>query len=132
MTHAAPNLELQLLGERFAVCWLDARDRIPAWATASEVLSAITRTREELSIITEEAHVPVEIRAERGWRAFRVGGTLPFDLVGIFAAMAQPLAEAGISIFALSTFDTDYLLVKEEQLAAAQAALEGAGHRVTG
>jgi hypothetical protein len=74
--------------------------------------------------------VPPEVRCERDYRAFRVRGPLPLDLIGILAAIANPLADAGLGIFAISTFDTDYVLVKSRDLAVAVAALEAAGHQV--
>ena len=125
-----PALPLVLLPERLAVCRLPADASVPAWATASPLMSAVVRTRGELSVLTTEDMVPASARAERGYRAFVVHGTLPLDLVGILAAIAQPLAAAGIAIFALSTFDTDYVLVRDEEVERARAALEGAGHTV--
>jgi hypothetical protein len=91
---------------------------------------SITRTREELSIVCESSQVPAEIPAERGWRCMQVGGPLDFSLVGVLASLAEPLARAGIPIFAISTFDTDYILVRSTQIEAAIAALELAGHVV--
>jgi uncharacterized protein len=89
------------------------------------------RTDAELSLVTDDALVPEGVEYERGWRALKVTGPLDFALTGILAALAMPLAEAQIPIFALSTFDTDYVLVKFDQLADAIAALERAGHTVT-
>ena len=78
------------------------------------------------------ARVPDGVRAQRGWRALAVEGPLDFALTGVLAAVAVPLAEAGISIFAVSTYDTDYVLVRADRLADAVAALRGAGHSVVG
>jgi uncharacterized protein len=128
MPHTPPALPLDLLPGGFAVARLQPEEEVPAWALRSRVLSAVVRTPTELSVLTEEAEIPPEVPAERGYRAFRVRGPLPFDLVGIFASVAQPLAEAGLPIFALSTYDTDYVLVKQTDLTAAAAALEAAGH----
>lgn len=131
-----PRLPLVLLGEPLAVCRLDPDAPVPAWALASRPISVVARTAAELSLLVAERSVPPAasrapgLRVEGGWRAFVVRGPLPFDLVGIFASMAQPLAEAGLSIFALSTFDTDYLLVKAGDLERARAVLAGAGHEV--
>ena len=91
---------------------------------------SVTRTSRELSIICDAKEVPEEVQAERGWRCLRVAGTLEFHLTGILASLASPLAEAGISIFALSTFDTDYLLVKEDALEPALQTLEVEGHDI--
>jgi hypothetical protein len=84
-----------------------------------------------LSITAVQHQVPPGTRCERDYRAFRVRGPLPLDLIGILAAIADPLAEAGLSIFAISTFDTDYVLVKSGDLPAAVEALERAGHQVS-
>jgi uncharacterized protein len=129
--YSRPNLPLVLLPESLAVVRLEAGSAVPAWAYESSVLSCVTRTPDELSVLTTEAHVPLALPAERGYRAFKVQGQLPFDLIGVFASMAHPLAEAGLSIFALSTYDTDYVLVKAHDLEAAVAALRQAGHVVT-
>lgn len=129
MPHTAPRLPLVLLPDRLAVARLDAAAPVPAWATAA-VPSCVARTADELSVLTVEASIPDGARAERGYRAFMVRGPLPFDLVGVFAAITQPLAEAGVSIFALSTYDTDYVLVRDPDLARARAALEQAGHAI--
>ncbi len=124
-----PCLKLSLLKERLAVCRLEPSVTPPAWALSGDLCS-ITRTPEELSVVCREGVVPLGIRCERGWRAFKVQGPLDFGLTGILDALTDPLARAGISIFALSTFDTDYLMVREAHLEEAIIALNGAGHRV--
>jgi hypothetical protein len=88
------------------------------------------RTPTELSIVCDETWVPRDVRAERGFRALVIDGALDFALTGILASVTGPLAEAAISLFAFSTYDTDYVMVKEEQLDAAVAALRAAGLRV--
>ena len=105
--------KLTILPETFAICRLDADAAIPAWASASSIFS-ITRTAEELSIVCLQSLVPDGVRSEQNWRCFKLAGPIPFTMVGVLASLVQPLAEAGISVFAISTFDTDYLLVKEE------------------
>jgi hypothetical protein len=127
---AYPQLTLILVDGTFAVCRLEPAAPIPSWATAGDFFS-ITRTAEELSVVCREEAVPEGIPVERGWRCLRVAGTLPFSVVGVVASLTAPLAEAGISIFTISTFDTDYLLVKEKDLAAAVEALCGQGHDVS-
>jgi hypothetical protein len=122
-----PNLVL--LPNTFAVCKLSHDAPIPSWATAASFF-AITRTADELSVVCLEDVVPEGLPYEGGWRSLRVAGTVPFSAVGILASLTAPLAEAGISIFAVSTFDTDYLLVKEKDLAAAVRALRRQGHSV--
>lgn len=125
-----PRLPLELLSDTLAICRLDAAAPVPDWALGSSPFLTISRTPEELSITTVESAVPTGVRCERAYRALRVRGPLPLDLVGILAAIADPLADAGLSIFAISTFDTDYVLVKTRDLESAVRALERAGHRV--
>jgi hypothetical protein len=128
----ASGLPLELLAGRYVVCRLDPSQEVPPWAWAGTgQLASVTRTDAELSIICADAAVPVTVeRAERGWRALRVAGSLDFNAVGVMARLTAPLARAGISILALATFDTDYLLVREADLDRAIAALRAAGHRV--
>lgn len=123
------SLDLSLLCGTFAVCKLRADAAMPGWAFAGAVFS-ISRTPEELSIVCEEALVPVDVPCDRQWRCFRVAGTIPFSMVGVLASLVQPLAEAGISVFAISTFNTDYVLVKVADLEKAQQALRQAGHSI--
>jgi hypothetical protein len=121
-------LSLVLLPDPFAVCRLPADAPFPAWAKGEFV--SITRTADELSVVCREDAVPEGVRREAGWRCLRVDGTLDLALVGVLAALAVPLAEAGVSVFAVSTFDTDYLLLKEANLAKGIEALRAAGHHV--
>ena len=125
------RLTLLPLDGVFAICRLEPDAPVPVWATGGEFV-AITRTAEELSIVCPEAAVPGDVQSERGWRAWRLAGT--FDLsaaIGVLASVTAPLAEAGVGLFAVSTFDTDYLLVKADNAARATEALRGAGHTVT-
>lgn len=124
------SLRLTVLPGRLAVCRLPPEDAIPEWANAAG-FSSVTRTRDELSVVCVEAAVPEDVRGERGWRALVVAGPLDFGLIGVIASLAEPLARAGVPIFAISTFDTDYLLVKEARLAEAVAALTAAGHEIS-
>jgi hypothetical protein len=119
-------MKLTLLGERFAVCRLPPAAALPPWATSASFLS-IARTPDELSIVCDDANVPADIQAERGWRCLKVEGPIPFSVVGLAARLTTPLATAGISVFFVSTFDTDYLLVQEPLLNATLAALASAG-----
>ena len=126
----SPNLPLELLPDTLAICRLEADAPVPGWVNDSGGFVTVSRTTEELSITALQRVVPPEVRCERDYRAFRVRGPLPLDLIGILAAIANPLADAGLGIFAISTFDTDYVLVKSGDLAVAVAALEAAGHQV--
>jgi hypothetical protein len=123
------DLPLVLHLERLAVCRLPVEAPFPDWARPGDLL-ALVRTRDELSVVCPERFVPPNVRAERGWRAFQVQGPLDFSLVGVLVSIAAPLAEASVSIFALSTYDTDYVLVKEGDLERAIQALNQAGFLV--
>lgn len=125
-THA---LVLTPLNGRLAICQLDPGARFPAWATQGAFWS-ITRTAGELSIVCAEESVPPGVTCQPGWRGLQVAGPLDFSLTGVLASLAAPLAEAGVSIFAISTYDTDFLLVREEQLEVAVDVLRRAGHTV--
>lgn len=123
-------MKLALLPGELAVARLGAKDPVPEWV-AQGALSSVTRTGEELSVVCTAQAVPRDVEAARGWRALRVVGRLDFSTTGVIASLASPLAAAGLSIFALSTYDTDYLLVKGEALETAVAHLRQAGHEVT-
>jgi len=124
-----PSLTLSILPDAFSICRLDPNERIPNWADAHSFVS-ITRTADELSLVCLDKNAPAEVNANRGWRCLKVEGPLDLSLTGILTSLAAPLAEAQIGIFAISTFDTDYLLVKEQALTEAIAVLEEAGHIV--
>lgn len=122
---------LRHLPGRYAICRLDPGEPVPAGAlaTAAEFLS-ITRTREEVTIIcSEDVNVPAAAR-DSGWHCMRVAGTSGLDEPGVLASVVSPLASAGLSVFAVATYDTDYLLVADPQ--AATTALTAAGHQVHG
>jgi hypothetical protein len=123
------SLTLELVTGSFAVCRLAASDPVPAWAGAGPFVS-VTRTDAELSIVCVEEGLPSGVASERGWRCLRVRGPLGFGVTGILASLAAPLAGSGVSIFVVSTYDTDYLLVPERDLERAKSALERAGHAV--
>ncbi len=117
---------LSILNEELAVCRLAADAPIPVWAAGR--FFNITRTHEELSIVCVQDQAPKDVQAERGWRAFKVAGPLDFSWTGILAGLAQTLAQAEISLFAISTYDTDYILVRAHDLDDAVKALRGAGY----
>jgi hypothetical protein len=120
---------LLLLPDTFAVSRLDPADPIPAWAFSGDFIS-ITRGADELSIVCRADAVPAGVRSEKGWRALRVAGVLDFSLVGVLSSLTVPLAAAGLSVFVISTFDSDYVLVHEADLKIALQALSGSGHFV--
>ena len=116
----------------FAVCRLAADAPLPAWAAGGSAgpFVSITRTADEMSIVCRQGAVPEGIRCERGWRCLRVAGTLDFTLAGVLASLLDPLAEARVAVFVVATFDTDYLLMKEDRLDAAVEVLRREGHVV--
>jgi hypothetical protein len=124
-------MTLVVLEDELAVARLDANDSIPPWAEQGS-LSSVTRTPEELSVVCGATAVPTGVRAVRGWRCLRVAGPLDLSLTGVLASIAGPLAAAGVSLFAVSTYDTDYVLVREQSLARAIERLRAAGHEVVG
>jgi hypothetical protein len=126
---APSSLALIPLTEILAICRLEPEASIPDWALRSSFFS-ITRTPDELSLVVAQRQVSEGIRCEGGWRALKVKGPLDFALTGILVSLCAPLAEVGISVFALSTYDTDYLLVREAQWDKALAALQAEGHTI--
>ncbi|GAB4577559.1 MAG: ACT domain-containing protein [Anaerolineales bacterium] len=122
---------LSILPDVLAICRLKPNDAFPTWGAAGSLLS-VTRTADELSVICSETIVPDGILADKGWRALKVQGPLDFALVGVLAELAGLLASAKVSIFAVSTFDTDYILVKQTHLRGALEALRRGGHQVSG
>jgi hypothetical protein len=123
------NLKLTLLPDLFAISKLQSEENIPPWATQGSFFS-ITRTSDELSIVTLQVLVPANVSSDKGWSAFKVHGPFDFSEVGVVNSLTSPLAQAGISIFAISTFDTDYLMVKEGKVAEAVEVLSKADHTV--
>ncbi len=121
--------QLNLLPERYAICRLAADAPTPAWIGAGP-LTSTTRTTHELSVLCQAANVPPGVCAEADWIALQVTGPLEFSAVGVLASILQPLADAAIPVFVISTFDTDYILLKQEALHAAKIALVAAGHTV--
>jgi hypothetical protein len=129
MPGAQRSFELSLLAETFTICHLAPDAAVPEWATQGQFFS-IMRTSQELSVIAESALVPERLRTEVSWRVITVHGPFDFSAVGVLAALVQPLAAAGVSVFAVSTFDTDYLLVQCSQLREAITGLRNASHTV--
>ena len=114
----------------YAVCRLAADAPVPAWAVGPFV--NVTFTTDELAVICPAEVVPAEVRAERDWRVLKLVGPFPFTAVGVLASLATPLAEAGISLLSIATYDTDYFLVKSDVMDRAVAVLISAGHTKIG
>ena len=123
------KLSLTLLAQTFTVYRLSPNTEVPANALASPFF-AVTRTEDELSLVLPEEVQFESDKAEAGWACFKVEGPLEFELVGVLAGIASTLAQVRVSIFAISTFDTDYILVKREQVQAARETLVSAGFQV--
>jgi hypothetical protein len=123
------KLRLSVLAGKFAVCRLEGDAVVPEWATVRGFVS-VTRTADELSIVCAEGAAPDGTRCERGWRCLKVAGPLDLGMTGVVSALTRPLMEASVPVFVVSTFDTDYLLVRSKDVDGATAALRGAGHIV--
>jgi uncharacterized protein len=122
------HLRLTILPGRLAVCRLTADAAAPQWVRGT--FTSVTRTAEELSIVCDDDAPPADVHAEHGWRAVKVLGPIPFDVTGVAAALVSPLAAAGISVFLIATFDTDYLLLKEDVFDRALTVLRANGHDI--
>jgi hypothetical protein len=120
---------LILLEGDFAICQLDAASDLPDWVFKSDLYS-ITRTSDELSIICRHDQLPESLLCEPGWRLLKIKGSFTFDEIGVLSALLAPLAAGGISILAISTFNTDYLLIKTQNLDQAVHILQEAGHKI--
>lgn len=126
---ASRKLKFSVIPGRFAVSRLAPGAAIPEWIHSSPFVS-VTRTADELSLVSLATSVPTEVQSERAWTCLKLHGPFPFQLTGILASFLDPLAAAGIPIFALSTFDTDYVLVQDEHKERTLAALLQAGHEL--
>jgi uncharacterized protein len=123
------RVSLRIRSETLAIARLDPSSAWPDWALQQGFV-ALVRTESELTVVSDQASVPEDIRAERGWRAFQTEGQLDLAITGVLAGLTSVLAASSIAVFAVSTFDSDLLLVKQERLAEAIAALSAAGYFV--
>ena len=124
-----PRLTLIILRETFAICRLDKDAPIPDWAFQGGLFS-MTRTKDELSIVCPEINVPKGIVCSQGWSCLGVKGPLDLSSIGIISLIAKTLEKGRISLFSISTYDTDYILVKEKDLEKAILALTEAGQKI--
>src|SRR5215218_2539276 len=132
---ARAPLTLDVLTERLSVFRFAPDADVPEWAVRAGSFGSVTRTADELSVVCATARLPstplpASTAREDGWRALKVVGPFAFTEVGVLLQVVAPLAAAGISVLAMATFDTDYVLVQETQLASAVAELRRAGHTV--
>jgi uncharacterized protein len=121
------RLNLATMKETMAICRMEPHEGIPAWVVESPFY-AVTRTEDELSLVCPEKRVPQEIKSDRGWCCLKIQGPMALSETGVLASLTGPLAETGISVFVVSTFDTDYLLIKKKHLVRATRVLVQAGH----
>lgn len=128
-TTEARRLTLSVLDERFAIARLEPGAELPEWAFAGPFAS-VTATADEVSVICPEENVPAGTLHEGGWRCLGIVGELDFSLAGVIASLAGPLAAVGVAILLISTYDSDYLLVKDDRLERAIEALGDAGHTI--
>lgn len=122
-------LAMKLLKESFGVCRLNKNESIPEWSQKSDFFS-ITKTVDELSIVCSQDYIPRDIKCEKDWRILKVEGPLDFSLIGILSSISTILAQKGISIFAVSTYDTDYILVKDKDISKAVDALSSERYEI--
>ena len=129
MPDTSPRVYLRPLPNQYAVCRMDPKYELSLPANGGDFY-CITRTSAELSVVCDEDLAPGDATVEPGWSGLVVDGPLDFSQTGILSAIAGPLARAGIPIFAVSTYDTDYVFMKTDRYTDAIAALESAGHTV--
>lgn len=129
---SGPHLTIHLRTGRYAVSQLGADADLPQWAVSALGFVSITRREGELSLVTVGSAVPDGVKSHGGWRLLELEGPFEFSLAGILLSVVRPLAEAGVGIFALSTFDTDAVLVQERDIEKALHSLSAAGHRIVG
>jgi len=122
-------LTMKLMKGLYGVCRLNRDEAIPEWVFQSSFYS-ITKTLDELSVVCSQDNIPDEIKCEKDWRILRVEGPLDFSLIGILSSISTTLANKGISIFAISTYDTDYILVKDKNIDTAINALSAEKYEI--
>jgi hypothetical protein len=123
------KLKIKLLDGTYAVCQMENTEKVPSWVEEKGFFS-VTKTEDEISVVMLQDKISKEIKAEKDWRILKVEGTLEFSLIGILAKISSVLAENQISIFVISTFNTDYILVKEEKIEKAMAVLNLEGYEI--
>jgi len=123
------RLNLKLLKDKYSVCRLNKDDEIPKWIFNEEFFS-ITKTEDELSIVCLQDKIKEDIKCERDWKILKIEGPLDFSLIGILSKISTLMANNNISIFAISTYDTDYILIKEESIDKAIEILENNNYNI--
>ncbi|HTI15786.1 MAG TPA: ACT domain-containing protein [Dictyobacter sp.] len=121
---------LSVLPEHYAICQLAADAPTPDWAQTQSSFVSITRTTEELSIMCPQKVVPEDVTCERNWRGLKIEGPFELSSLGILASVVTPLSGAGMSVFAVATYNTDHILIKEHELERAITILQQDGHTI--
>jgi hypothetical protein len=123
------KLKFRCLQGPYAIARLTPDAAIPEWAAKGELFS-ITRTADELSIVCAAENLPPHAESPHQWQCFKLEGPFPFALTGVLLSFIEPLSNRGVPIFAISTYDTDYVLIQNEYAAIAVNALQQAGHEL--
>jgi hypothetical protein len=123
------ELNIKLFNNKYGICQLKHDEDIPNWLNREHFYS-ITKTSDELSIVCVQDTIPNSIKCEKEWRLLKIEGKFDFSLIGILASLASILAKAGVGIFAISSYDTDYILVKDKDIEKAVRALSNGNHQV--
>ena len=123
------KLRFQWLAGAYAVVRLAPDASVAEWAMKGEFTS-ITRTADELSIVCLADHLPRDIDSQHHWICLKLEGPFPFSQTGVLLSFIEPLSSKGIPIFAISTYDTDYVLIQEEFAGMALECLQQAGHEL--
>lgn len=121
------NYQFKILNDLYSVCKLNPNSNIPIWINKNEFYS-ITKTEDELSILCSQKDIPEEIQCEKDWKILKIDSKLDFSMVGVISQISKLLAENNISIFVISTFDTDYICIKEKDLLKSVEILKQAGN----
>jgi hypothetical protein len=124
------QLQLSLLKDKYGLCTLPNTAPIPDWAL-TQSLASITRTEKELTIVCRLEILPSQYQSDLNWRCFKIDGSFDLNQIGVISSISSPLADAGISIYVISTYDTDYFLIKEQNLEKTISVLSNSGHYIT-
>jgi hypothetical protein len=127
--HGNQQLKFRWLPGPYAIVRLAPESPVPDWATQGD-FSSITRTADELSIVCGSENLPPDVHSPHRWICLKLDGPFPFSQTGVLLSFIEPLSKNGIPIFAISTHDTDYVLIQEEWAGAAISALQAAGHEL--
>ena len=123
------QLQLSLLKDKYGICTLPNTAPIPDWAL-TQSLASITRTEKELTIVCRLEILPSQYQSDLNWRCFKIDGSFDLNQIGVISSISSPLADAGISIYVISTYDTDYFLIKEQNLEKTISVLSNSGHAI--